>query len=286
MMSEDVTPDLLISEIGLTQRLNGYSPSTVLNLDQLALDGVSAAKETEPAAPDDFCYIYFASGSTGRPKGIAGRLKGIDHFIQWQIETLNLGKNDRVSQLLPLSFDGSLRDIFVPLCAGGTIGVPEHNELVTDAKELVAWLDREQISLIHCVPTLFRAILNEDRKPMPGARALIVDEEGRVCPPGVIGKIYIRTPYRSHGYYKQPELTAEVFISNPFSNDPNDIVYRTGDLGRVLDDGNIELLGRKDQQVKIRGFELATYIDSAAPESTVLLPPIEDTEILSALHQS
>jgi acyl-CoA synthetase (AMP-forming)/AMP-acid ligase II len=85
---------------------------------------------------------------------------------------------------------------------------------------------------------------------------LIVDEEGRACPPGVIGEIYIRTPYRSHGYYKQPELTAQVFIQNPFSNDPNDIVYRTGDLGRLLEDGNLELLGRKDQQVKIRGVRV------------------------------
>src|SRR6185369_1145226 len=292
-------------------------------LDQLALDNVLAAKAAAPATPDDFCYIYFTSGSTGRPKSIAGRLKGIDHFIRWQIDTLRIGKDDRVSQLLPLSFDGSLRDIFVPLCAGGTVCVPEHNEIVTDAKELVSWLDQERISLIHCVPTLFRALLNEELqpdhfralryvllageallpadvgrwkavfgervklinlygtsettmakfiyevqpgdekrwsvpvgKPMPGARALIVDEEGRICPTGLIGEIYISTPYRSHGYYKQPELTAEVFIKNPFSNDPKDIVYKTGDLGRLLDDGNVELLGRKDQQVKIRGVRI------------------------------
>lgn len=328
-MIGEVAPDLYISESSLLSRLNGVAPDKVLNLDQyrrldqLALDGDIAAKTAAPAAPDDFCYVYFTSGSTGRPKSIAGRLKGIDHFIRWQIDTLRIGKNDRVSQLLPLSFDGSLRDIFVPLCAGGTICVPPYNELVTDAKELVAWLEQEAISVIHCVPTLFRAILNEELhagqldalryilmageavlpadvgrwkaifgervklinlygtsettmakfiyevqpgdekrwsvpvgKPMPGARALVVDEEGRICPTGVIGEIYISTPYRSHGYYKQPELTAEVFIKNPFSNDPNDIVYKTGDLGRLLDDGNVELLGRKDQQVKIRGVRV------------------------------
>ena len=327
-MVGQVTPDLFVSEANLMQRLNGFAHGKVLSLekykrlDQLAVDGLLASPSPARSEPDDFCYVYFTSGSTGRPKSIAGRLKGIDHFIRWQIETLRIGKDDRVSQLLPLSFDGSLRDIFVPLCSGGTICVP-HNEIVTDAKELVSWLDRESISLIHCVPTLFRAILNEELnadhfpalryvllageallpsdvgrwrevfgnrvklinlygtsettmakfiyevqpgdekrrsvpvgKPMPGARVLIVDEEGRACPPGVIGEIYIRTPYRSHGYYKQPELTAEVFIQNPFSNDPNDIVYKTGDLGRMLDDGNIELLGRKDQQVKIRGVRV------------------------------
>ena len=328
-MVKEVSPDLFISESNLLSRLNGFAQGRVLTLDkyrkldQLALDDVLAVKAAAPPAPDDFCYVYFTSGSTGRPKSIAGRLKGIDHFIRWQIDTLRIGKNDHVTQLLPLSFDGSLRDIFVPLCAGGTICVPEHNEIITDAKELVAWLDRAAISVIHCVPTLFRALLNEDLnaeqfkalryvllageallpadvgrwkaifgervklinlygtsettmakfiyevqpgdekrwsipvgKPMPGARTLIVDEEKRICPTGVIGEIYISTPYRSHGYYKQPELTAEVFIQNPFSKDPNDIVYKTGDLGRLLDDGNVELLGRKDQQVKIRGVRI------------------------------
>ncbi len=327
MMVREVNPDLFITETNFMQRLNGISQAKVINLDeygglgQLGLDNVS--KTAEPSAPDDFCYIYFTSGSTGRPKSIAGRLKGIDHFIRWQIETLGIGKQDRVSQLLPLTFDGSLRDIFVPLCAGGTICIPEHSEIVSDVKELVSWIDRESITLIHCVPTLFRAILNEelnpdhfralryvllageallpsdigkwrevfgDRvklinlygtsettmakfvyevqpdddkrrsvpvgKPMPGARALIVDEDGRACPPGTIGEIYIRTPYRSHGYYKQPELTAEVFIPNPFNTDPNDIVYKTGDLGRMLEDGNVEVLGRRDQQVKIRGVRV------------------------------
>ena len=328
-MVREVAPDLFISESNLLSKLNGFAQGKVLSLDkyrrldQIALDDVPAANTAAPAAPDDFCYIYFTSGSTGRPKSIAGRLKGIDHFIRWQIDTLRIGKSDRVSQLLPLSFDGSLRDIFVPLCAGGTICVPTHKDLVTDAKELVSWLDRERISVIHCVPTLFRALLNEELhaeqfaalryvllageallpadvgrwkavfgervklinlygtsettmakfiyevqpgdekrwsvpvgKPMPGARALIVDEEGRICPTGIIGEIYISTPYRSHGYYKQPELTAEAFIQNPFSKDPNDVVYKTGDLGRLLDDGNVELLGRKDQQVKIRGVRV------------------------------
>jgi amino acid adenylation domain-containing protein len=354
-MVREVAPDLFISESNLMQRLNGFAQGKVLSLDkyrrldQLALDDVLAAKAAAPTAPDDFCYIYFTSGSTGRPKSIAGRLKGIDHFIRWQIENLGIGQKDRVSQLLPLSFDGSLRDIFVPLCAGGTICVPADNELVTDAKELVAWLDREAISVIHCVPTLFRTLLNEELhaeqfaalryvllageallpadvgrwkavfgervklinlygtsettmakfiyevqpgdekrwsvpvgKPMPGARALIVDEEGRICPTGLIGEIYISTPYRSHGYYKQPELTAEVFIQNPFSKDPNDIVYKTGDLGRLLDDGNVELLGRKDQQVKIRGVrveleELNSMVRSFAGVKEVAVIDRKDT---------
>ena len=273
--------------------------------------------------PDDLCYIYFTSGSTGEPKAIAGRLKGIDHFIRWEIETLGVNERTRVSQLLAHSFDGSLRDIFVPLCSGGTICVPPDKEVLRDIPGLIDWIDAEQINIIHCVPSLFRAIGNEELRPelfsslqyvlmageallpsdvkrwldvfgeriqlinlygtsettmakfiyfvkpsdterrfisigrpMEGAAVLLVDEKGRPCPQGTIGEIYIRTPYRSLGYYNQPELTTKAFIRNPFSEDPNDIVYRTGDMGRIREDGNYEFLGRRDQQVKVRGVRV------------------------------
>jgi amino acid adenylation domain-containing protein len=93
-------------------------------------------------------------------------------------------------------------------------------------------------------------------KPMEGARALIVDERGKPCSPGSVGEIYIRTPFRSLGYYGRAEATNEVFIPNPFTDDPLDLIYKTGDLGRVNKDGNFEFLGRRDQQVKVRGIRV------------------------------
>jgi amino acid adenylation domain-containing protein/non-ribosomal peptide synthase protein (TIGR01720 family) len=93
-------------------------------------------------------------------------------------------------------------------------------------------------------------------RPIDGARAIVVNEHRKVCPPGVAGEIYIRTPYRSLGYYRRPEQTAEVFVPNPFGSDPADLVYRTGDLGRVMPDGLFEFLGRRDTQVKIRGVRV------------------------------
>jgi amino acid adenylation domain-containing protein len=93
-------------------------------------------------------------------------------------------------------------------------------------------------------------------QPMPGARAIVVDDKGQVCRPNKVGEIYIRTPYRSLGYLNQPQLTGEVFIQNPWSDRPDDIVYKTGDLGRMREDGNFEILGRRDQQVKVRGVRI------------------------------
>jgi amino acid adenylation domain-containing protein len=93
-------------------------------------------------------------------------------------------------------------------------------------------------------------------KPMKGAKAILVDEAGRACARGAPGEIYIRTPYLTLGYYKNPELTAEAFVKNPFSADPNDIIYKTGDLARQLSDGSYQFMGRKDHMVKIRGFRV------------------------------
>ena len=95
-------------------------------------------------------------------------------------------------------------------------------------------------------------------KAMPGARALVLDEAGRPTAEGAVGEIFIRTPYATLGYFRRPDLTEQVFVPNPLSTDPNDIVYKTGDLGRMLDDGSIEFLGRRDSQVKVRGVRIET----------------------------
>jgi amino acid adenylation domain-containing protein len=90
-------------------------------------------------------------------------------------------------------------------------------------------------------------------KPIRGCRMIILDENMNICNKGIIGEIYIRTPYLTYGYYNDPDLTKKRFIKNPFNDNPNDIIYRTGDLGRFLLDGNVECLGRIDRQVKVRG---------------------------------
>ncbi|MCP4215720.1 MAG: AMP-binding protein, partial [bacterium] len=92
--------------------------------------------------------------------------------------------------------------------------------------------------------------------PMKGCRVVILNEEQKVCDPLMAGEIFIRTPYMTHGYHNDEAMTKEKFITNPLSGNPQDIVFRTGDLGRLLADGNIEFLGRKDRQVKIRGIRV------------------------------
>ncbi len=91
-------------------------------------------------------------------------------------------------------------------------------------------------------------------KPIDNTQIYILEENLSVSPIGVIGEIYISGAGIASGYLNRPELTAERFISNPFA--PGSNMYKTGDLGYWLQDGNIEYVSRRDNQVKIRGFRV------------------------------
>lgn len=93
-------------------------------------------------------------------------------------------------------------------------------------------------------------------KPIQNAQYYILDPYLNPCPIGVTGELYIGGECLASGYLNQPELTAQKFIPNPFSDNSEARLYKTGDLARYLVDGNIEFLGRIDHQVKIRGFRI------------------------------
>ena len=93
-------------------------------------------------------------------------------------------------------------------------------------------------------------------RPIANTTAYILDEFLRPVPIGVAGELHIGGAGMARGYINRPDLTAQRFISNPFSNRPNARLYKTGDLVRYRADGNIEFLGRLDNQVKIRGFRV------------------------------
>ncbi|MCA9750015.1 MAG: non-ribosomal peptide synthetase, partial [Romboutsia sp.] len=98
-------------------------------------------------------------------------------------------------------------------------------------------------------------------KPITNVKIYILDNYLKLVPIGVYGEIYIGGRGLARGYLNRKDLTTEKFIDNPFRdrNSQNNYdlkLYKTGDLGRYLEDGNIDFLGRTDSQVKVRGFRV------------------------------
>lgn len=93
-------------------------------------------------------------------------------------------------------------------------------------------------------------------KPIRNQSVYILDELQQPVPTGAVGEIYIGGIGTALGYHNRFELTNEKFLLDPFINIPDGKMYRTGDLGRFLIDGNIEFLGRIDNQVKLHGFRI------------------------------
>ncbi|WP_244121399.1 non-ribosomal peptide synthetase/type I polyketide synthase [Burkholderia gladioli] len=300
-------------------------------------EDAAAAQDTNEDAPAEVgapAYLFFTSGSTGEPKPIVGRADSLAQFVDWEIDEFGLDATLRASQLASLSFDASLRDILVPLCAGGTLCLPPRPTRDLEPQALLAWLEAERISLVHTVPAVFRTWLplleraeqlpalghvlmsgepllpNDVRRwqavfgervqlvnlygatettlvrcfhrvtagdaerdfipvgrPMAGTRAIVLDANRQICPPGVSGELWLRTAWGTLGYYRQPERTAQVFVRDLFDGAGlarGEVVYRSGDLAMWLEDGTLRVLGRLDSQLKVRGVRVeAEEIENA-----------------------
>jgi amino acid adenylation domain-containing protein len=93
-------------------------------------------------------------------------------------------------------------------------------------------------------------------RPIDNTHVVILDRHKKLVPPLVAGEIHIGGDCLARGYWRQPDLTAQRFIPNPYRTDQSQSLFATGDLGRILADGTLEYLGRADLQVKIRGIRI------------------------------
>ncbi|KQB41366.1 non-ribosomal peptide synthetase [Flavobacterium aquidurense] len=91
-------------------------------------------------------------------------------------------------------------------------------------------------------------------RPFSNTKIIILDSFGNLVPSGVYGEVYIGGEGLARGYFNNPDLTAQKFVTSLFEG--TEKLYKTGDLGRWFPDGNIDFIGRKDNQVKIRGYRI------------------------------
>lgn len=314
-MMDNLNLRYVISNDPLDMTHRGKEIETFILKDILAKGQLEAPQY--PAYHDeDSLYIYFTSGSTGIPKGIVGKNCSLLQFVRWEIEEFKIAEHSRFSQFISPYFDAFLRDIFVPLIAGGTICIPPD-------EVLVPWIDESKVNYIHCVPTLFRVINSSDLSgdnfthlkcilmsgekivpseltrwynifetriqlvnlygatestmirsfyrispddvnqqriaigyPIHDTELLIVNGDFKPCSPLVPGSLYIVSKFLTKGYLNAPELTNDKFIKIDPGTENERIAYKTGDIARMLPSGKIDLIGREDRQVKLRGIRI------------------------------
>lgn len=129
-------------------------------------------------------------------------------------------------------------------------------------------------------------------KPFSNYQVYIANEENQLCPINVPGEVYISSVALAKGYLNREEKTKEVFINNPFKE--NSIIYKSGDVARILESGVIEYVGRKDSQVKVRGhrIEIGEIEDNLAKHCEIkdvaIIPKKDDSNetILVAYYTS
>jgi amino acid adenylation domain-containing protein/thioester reductase-like protein len=115
--------------------------------------------------------------------------------------------------------------------------------------------------------------------PIPDLQVYVLDKHGESAPIGAPGEMYVGGAGVSSGYLFRPELTAERFIPNPFADETDACLYRTGDMGRYLKSGEIEYLGRVDWQLKIRGHRIEPEEIEIAIRST---PGVRDAAVAAS----
>ena len=264
---------------------------------------------------NEITYILYTSGSTGNPKGVYQCEKNILHFIKSYTKELDITYNDKMTLFSSLCHDAAIMDIYGSLLNGATL-YPVNIKVNKAFRDIIKWLEKEEITIWHSVPTVYRylisALSGEESlwnprfivlggeniiendinsfkrffnhtklmnlygqtessfnsaqifstnkitsgitigKPVKGTEIIVVDENREEVLPLNVGEIVIISDYIALGYWKNRELTEQAF---EFNNSCGKL-YWTGDLGRVLKDGNIKFVGRKNSVVKIRGYRI------------------------------
>ena len=117
-------------------------------------------------------------------------------------------------------------------------------------------------------------------RPIANTQVLVLDNRMQPTPVGIPGEIHLSGVQLARGYWNRPELTAERFVLCPWN--PGERLYKTGDLGRFLEHGAVQYLGRLDNQVKIRGFR----IEFGEIESALLRSEFVRECVVVARHDS
>ncbi len=315
LLSETRTSCLVIGKAN-QRRFETLAPRTIVPDELGETDAITFnEKDTKGwnIARNDPAYVIYTSGSSGSPKGALITHSNVDNLIEWYLDAFEITASDRASQIMALTFDVSVIEMWPILTAGGCVCLcdrelllfPERlrdhlvqQEITTcQVPALVAerlieldWPTDTKLRYLHtggetlhtfpppelpfrvvnnygvteCTVVATSTILAPMRKPNRGVpsigrpinrtRIRICDAELRPVTQGQVGEIVIEGAVVGGGYLHRPQLTQERYICDDSAS--RFTMYRTGDLGRELPNGEYECCGRIDDQMKVRGHRI------------------------------
>jgi len=311
---EDARAAVVLADEDASAALSGLAVPVVL-IGAVGEEADAAEPADRAAAlaprprPEDLAYVIYTSGSTGMPKGVGVSHRSLSDLVATRSEALGVDADCRVAQTASFSFDASILDTFVALCAGAELHIAGPHQRLGGA--LFDLLRERRITTAFLVPAALASLAGEPDalpnlrtvaaggealpsalvrrwvpgrrlvnlygpteatvcvtsadlsaldpvvigRPLPNTRVYVLDHRLEPAPIGVTGEIYIAGPGVARGYIGRPALTAARFVADPHGP-AGSRMYRTGDLGRYLPSGDLDILGRSDDQVKVRGYRI------------------------------
>jgi amino acid adenylation domain-containing protein/non-ribosomal peptide synthase protein (TIGR01720 family) len=200
----------------------------------------------------------------GRLVLFPGRMASLDELAR-VLKTHRVTSAWLTAGLFHEMVDGHLEGLqpLSQLLTGGDVVSPEHARRALEAHPGLTLIDgygpTEGTTFTSCHRLSAARPVGESvpiGQPIANTRAYVLDERGAPVPVGVWGELYAGGDGLARGYLDRPDLTAERFLPDPFASEPGARLYRTGDLVRWTAAGELQFLGRRDHQVKVRGFRI------------------------------
>jgi non-ribosomal peptide synthase protein (TIGR01720 family) len=239
----DSAPALVLTEELLEHRMPiGSLPRLRLDADKELLSAYprhNPRRDDAGLDPEHLAYVIYES----RPRGVMGLHRSTVNHLNWMWKAFPFVDSDVCCQQTSLSFVDSVWEILGPLLAGTPLVIIPTAD-VKDPRRLAQALSFHNVTRT-VLPNVYgspeAAAVSSPGKPIANTQTYILDEGLQPVPLGVLGEIYVAGDNLSRGYWLDPELTAERFLPCPYSQLPGARMYRTGDHGRWLRDGSIEI---------------------------------------------
>ncbi|HET7462386.1 MAG TPA: amino acid adenylation domain-containing protein [Longimicrobium sp.] len=210
-MLADGAPAVLLTQAALAERFAG-APVPFLRLDADAAEWADRP-ETNPErgalTPEHLAYVIYTSGSTGQPKGVMNQHRTLVNRLAWGRRTWGIGPDEAVLCKTSLSFDGSVRELFLPLMAGARIVLARPGGH-RDPRYLLEVIGREHITTVNLVPSLLQVLLEErEVENLAGLRRILCG--GEALPGALLERFAQRLPgVELHNLYGPSEAATAV----------------------------------------------------------------------------